>query len=63
MGRDIRYALRVFTLIRLFFGSLLSFVRTRAALAAEILALRHQLLVLERSRQARLPLTRWDRAL
>ena len=53
----------MFTLIRLLFGSLASCVRSRAALAAEILALRHQLLVLERSRLARLPLTPWDRAL
>jgi len=32
-------------------------------LAAEILALRHQLLVLKRARPARLPLSYWDRAL
>ena len=54
----------MFGLIRLFlFGSVVACVRSRAALAAEILALRHQLLVLERSRQARLPLTPLDRAL
>ena len=53
----------MFTLVRLLFGSLLTFVRSRAGLAAEILALRHQLYVLERSRPARLPLTHWDRAL
>ena len=53
----------MFTLVKLLFGSLLTFVRSRAGLAAEILALRHQLCVLERSRPARLPLTHWDRAL
>jgi putative transposase len=53
----------MFGLIRLIFGSVVASVRSRTALAAEILALRHQLLVLERSRQASLPLTRWDRAL
>jgi hypothetical protein len=37
------------TLCRLLFSSLLSLVRSRAALQAEILALRHQLQVLERS--------------
>ena len=54
---------RMLTLIRLFFGSLISCVRSRAALEAEILALRHQLLVCQRLRYGRLPLTRWDRAL
>ena len=37
------------TLCRLLFSSVLSLVRFRAALQAEILALRHQLQVLERS--------------
>ena len=37
--------------------------RTRAALEAEILALRHQLQVLQRSRRRHLPLTRADRVL
>jgi transposase InsO family protein len=49
--------------VRLVFGSLVAFVASRAALAAEILALRHQLGVLERSSPTRLPLTCWDRAL
>jgi putative transposase len=44
--------------------SLQNSFRTRAALQAEILALRHQLLVLQRSRrQRRLRLRIWDRAL
>src|SRR5260370_5699480 len=51
------------TLIRLLFASLVALAAPRAALAAEILALRHQLAVLERSRPARLPFTCWDRAL
>src|SRR5262245_13606353 len=50
-------------MVRLLLGSLVAFAASRAALAAEILALRHQLAVLERSRPARLPLTCWDRAL
>src|SRR5262245_12033392 len=58
-----RYLTRVLTVVRLFFGSLAAFAASRAALAAEILALRHQLAVLERSSPARLPLTCWDRAL
>jgi putative transposase len=41
------------TLCRLLFSSLLSLVRSRAALQAEILALRHQLQVLERSARGR----------
>jgi len=49
--------------VRVFLGSLVAFAGSRAALAAEILALRHQLAVLERSRPARMPLTSWDRAL
>jgi len=49
--------------VRLFFGALVAFVASRAALAAEILALRHQLGVLKRSSPTRLPLTCWDRAL
>jgi hypothetical protein len=53
----------MFTLVRLLFGSLVTAVRCRAALAAEILALRHQLVVLVRSSPARPPLTCWDRAL
>jgi putative transposase len=50
-------------LFRLVCATLAATFRSRAALAAEILALRHQVVVLERSRPARLPLTRWDRAL
>ena len=41
------------TLRRLLFSSLLSLLRSRAALQAEILALRHQLQVLERSARGR----------
>ena len=41
------------TFCRLLFSSLLSLVRSRAALQAEILALRHQLQVLERSARGR----------
>jgi putative transposase len=43
--------------------SLRSSVRSRAALQVEILALRHQLRVLERSRPPRVRLTRLDRLL
>src|ERR1035437_19167 len=50
-------------LIRLFLGSLVTLFRSRAEMAAENLALRHQLGILLRSRPARLPLTSWDRAL
>jgi putative transposase len=53
----------MFTPVRLLFGSLVTALRSRAALAAEILALRHQLGVLKRSGPARLPFTCWDRAL
>ena len=53
----------MFTVVRLLFASLVAFAASRAALAAEILALRHQLAVLARSSPARLPLTCWDRAL
>src|SRR5579859_305418 len=41
------------TILRLLFSSLRSSLRSRAALQAEILALRHQLLVLQRSTQGR----------
>ena len=51
------------TVVRLLFVSWVAFAASRAGLAAEILALRHQLAVLERSSPARLPLTYWDRAL
>jgi len=51
------------TVVRLVFGSLVVFAASRAALAAEILALRHQLAVLQRASPARRPLTCWDRAL
>ena len=43
----------MFTLCPLWFSSLLSLVRSRAALQAEILAIRHQLQVLERSARGR----------
>ncbi len=58
-----RYLARMLMMVRLFFGSLVGFAASRAALAVEILALRHQLCVLERPSPARLPLTCWDRAL
>jgi putative transposase len=58
-----RNLIRMLTVVRLVFGSLVAFVRSRAALAAEILALRHQLGVLRRSRPARRSFTCWDRAL
>jgi hypothetical protein len=43
--------------------SLRSLVRSPAVLHLEILALRHQLQVLKRSRRRRLPLTEADRVL
>jgi putative transposase len=49
--------------VRLVLGSMVAFAASRAALAAEILALRHQLAVLERSSPARPPFTCRDRAL
>src|SRR5260370_14890667 len=58
-----RYFTRMLTLVRLLLGSLVAFAASRAALAAEILALRHQLAVLGRSSPAQLPFTCWDRAL
>ncbi len=61
--RSARYLTRMLTAVRLVFASLVAFIGPRAALAAEILALRHQLGVLERSSPPRLPLTCWDRAL
>jgi len=57
------YPLSMLGLIRLFLGSLVTLFRSRAEMAAENLALRHQLGILLRSRSARLPLTSWDRAL
>jgi putative transposase len=53
----------MFRLVRVAFGTLGAFLRSRPALVAENLALRHQLGVLLRSKPARLPLTSWDRAL
>jgi putative transposase len=50
-------------LIRLFLGSLVMLFRSWAAMAAENLALRHQLGILLWSKPPRLPLTSWDRAL
>jgi hypothetical protein len=58
-----RYLTCMLTVVRLLLSSLVAFVVSRAALAAEILALRHQLAVLERSSPARLPFNSWDRAL
>ena len=57
------YPLPIFRLVRLAFGSVGSFLRSRPALVAENLALRHQLGVLLRAKSAHLPLTCWDRAL
>ena len=51
------------SLVRLAFGTLGAFLRSRSALVAENLALRHQLGVLLRSKPAQLHLTSWDRAL
>ena len=48
-------------LIRLIFGLVLDLFRSRAALEAEILALRQQIIVLRRVRVARLPFTATDR--
>jgi len=54
----------MFALFLTVLSSLQSYFRTRAASQAEILALRHQLLVLQRSsRDRRLRLQVWDRAL
>ena len=54
----------MFTIIFSFFSSIRQGFRTRAALHAEILALQHQLLVLQRSsRGHRLRLARPDRLL
>ena len=44
-------------------AGLTSTLRTRASLQVEILALRHQLSVLQRSRQKRVSLRAWDRLL
>jgi len=53
----------MFSVIRPLFAALATVVHSRVALAAEILALRHQLVVLKRARPARLPLSHWGRAL
>ncbi len=53
----------MFALIRLLTGSLIVLFRSRASLAAEIMALRHQLGVYHRTAPARPHLTRWDRVL
>src|ERR1035437_692194 len=53
----------MFRLVRLAFGTLGAILRSRPALVAENLALRHQLGVLLRSKPAQLHLTSWDRAL
>jgi putative transposase len=57
------YPLSMFRLVRLAFGTLGAFLRSRTVLVAENVALRHQLGVLLRSKPAQLPLTSWDRAL
>ncbi len=51
------------TFILVLFSTLRSSLHSRAALQAEILALRHQLQVLEQSRSQRIRLTRADRLL
>ena len=53
----------MFALIRLLTGSLIVLFRSRASLAAEIMALRHQLVVYHRTALVRPHLTRWDRVL
>jgi hypothetical protein len=53
-----RYLARLLTVVRLFFGALVAFASSPAALAAEIPALRHQLAVLQRSSPARRPFPR-----
>ncbi len=53
----------MFALIRLLTGSLIVLFRSRASLAAEIMALRHQLGLYHRTAPARPRLTRWDRVL
>ncbi len=53
----------MFALIRLLTGSLIVLFRSRASLAAEIMALRHQLCVYHRTAPTRPHLTRWDRVL
>src|SRR5712664_3995460 len=51
------------TVLRSLLQTLRTSMRTRAALQLEILAMRHQLQVLERSRPRRLRLTGFDRLL
>jgi hypothetical protein len=48
-------------LIKLIFGLVLDLFRSRAALEAEILVLRQQIIVLRRGRVARLPFSAADR--
>ena len=50
-------------ILRSFLAALLSFLRSRAALELENLALRHQIGVLQRSAARRPKLTPWDRLL
>src|SRR5215469_16940617 len=50
-------------ILRSFLAALLSILRSRAALELEILALRHQIGVLQRSAARRPKLTPWDRLL
>ena len=49
-------------LIKLIFGLVLDLLRSRAALEAEILVLRQQIIVLRRGRVGRLPSSASDRA-
>ena len=44
-------------------AGLTSTLRTRASLQTEILALRHQLAILQRDKPRRMPLRAWDRLL
>ena len=51
------------SLFWLLLSSLSTLVRSRVDLAAEILALRHQFIVLKRAKPTRVPLSHWDRVL
>jgi transposase InsO family protein len=50
-------------LIKLIFGLVLDLIRSRAALEAEVLVLRHQIIVLRRGRVGRLPFSAVDRSI
>ena len=61
--REIMVAATMSSLFVVFFALIASTFRTRAALQAEILALRHQLAVFQKNAPRRLPLHRCDRLL